>query len=39
MVIDGQSSDGTVDIIKANQRIISQWVSERDSGFYCLGSA
>jgi len=34
IVIDGQSSDGTVDIIKANQDIISHWVSERDSGLY-----
>lgn len=34
LVIDGGSSDGTVEIIKANQDIITYWVSERDGGVY-----
>jgi glycosyltransferase involved in cell wall biosynthesis len=32
IVIDGGSDDGSVDIIKANQDIISHWVSEPDQG-------
>ena len=34
IVIDGGSTDGTVDIIKQYQKYISQWVSEPDHGIY-----
>lgn len=34
IIIDGGSTDGTVDILKANQSNISYWVSEKDSGIY-----
>lgn len=34
IVIDGNSSDNTVDIIKQNQDIICKWVSEKDKGIY-----
>lgn len=36
LVIDGKSSDGTLDVIKkyAEQKIISRWVSEPDNGLY-----
>lgn len=36
LVIDGSSSDGTLDVIKkyAEQKIISRWVSEPDNGLY-----
>ncbi|HEY8781615.1 MAG TPA: glycosyltransferase family 2 protein [Mucilaginibacter sp.] len=34
IIIDGQSSDGTVDIIKANLNKIYYWKSEKDSGIY-----
>lgn len=34
IVIDGHSSDGTVDIIKSNSDIIDHWVSEKDRGLY-----
>lgn len=34
LVVDGASKDETVDIIKANQDIISSWVSEPDRGIY-----
>lgn len=34
IVIDGGSSDGTVDLLKANQRAIAYWVSEPDRGIY-----
>lgn len=34
LVIDGASSDGSVDIIKKYQDKIDYWVSEKDSGIY-----
>ena len=34
IVIDGKSSDGTVDIIKKYSDRITYWVSERDGGIY-----
>lgn len=34
IIIDGGSSDATVDILKANDQIISYWISEPDSGIY-----
>lgn len=33
IVVDGASSDGTVEIIKSSE-IVSDWISERDSGIY-----
>lgn len=34
IIIDGASSDGTVDIIKKYEKYISYWISEPDSGIY-----
>lgn len=34
IVIDGNSTDGTLDIIKSNSDIISYWISEKDNGIY-----
>jgi len=34
IVIDGESQDGTVDILKANQGKITYWISEPDRGIY-----
>ena len=34
IVIDGNSSDDTVDIIKSNEDIIYKWISENDKGIY-----
>lgn len=34
LVIDGASKDKTVEIIKANQAAISNWISEPDKGLY-----
>mgnify|MGYP001260431427 CR=1 FL=1 len=34
IVIDGASTDGTVEIIKANKEKIAYWVSEPDTGIY-----
>ncbi len=34
IVIDGGSTDGTLDILRDNESRISQWLSERDRGIY-----
>lgn len=34
IVIDGCSTDGTIDIIEKNSAVIDAWISERDSGIY-----
>lgn len=34
LIMDGGSSDGTIDIIKRYQKDISKWVSEPDNGIY-----
>lgn len=34
LVIDGASTDGTVDVIKANAHVIDHWISEADRGIY-----
>lgn len=34
IVVDGNSSDGTLDIIKKNKNIINKWISETDKGLY-----
>jgi glycosyltransferase involved in cell wall biosynthesis len=34
IIIDGQSTDDTINIIKENNDIISQWISEPDNGLY-----
>ncbi len=34
IIIDGGSTDGTVDLLKANQQVIAYWVSEPDRGIY-----
>ncbi|MGB0167302.1 MAG: glycosyltransferase family 2 protein, partial [Luteibaculum sp.] len=34
ILVDGNSKDQTLDIIKANTDIITQWVSEPDKGLY-----
>jgi glycosyltransferase involved in cell wall biosynthesis len=34
IIIDGASSDGTIDIIKKYQNRISKWISEPDKGVY-----
>ncbi|KVV13968.1 glycosyltransferase family 2 protein [Flavobacterium sp. TAB 87] len=34
VIIDGGSSDGTIDIIKQYDKNISYWVSEKDAGIY-----
>lgn len=34
IIIDGRSTDGTLEIIKKNSRHISYWVSEKDRGMY-----
>ena len=34
IVIDGNSSDETVDLIKSNEDIIHKWISENDKGIY-----
>ena len=33
IIIDGQSTDGTLDIIKKNKSKIDNWISEKDNGF------
>jgi glycosyltransferase len=34
IIIDGKSTDGTIDIIKKNEKGIARWVSETDRGIY-----
>ena len=34
LVIDGGSTDGTLDIIRANEDVITDWISEPDDGIY-----
>lgn len=34
LVIDGGSTDGTLDVIKANEKNITYWVSQKDKGVY-----
>jgi glycosyltransferase involved in cell wall biosynthesis len=34
IIIDGASEDGTLDVIKANEKYITTWVSEKDKGLY-----
>lgn len=34
IVIDGNSTDGTLEIIKNHQEVISKWISEPDQGLY-----
>ena len=34
IIIDGGSTDGTVDLLQANDQSISYWISESDSGIY-----
>jgi glycosyltransferase involved in cell wall biosynthesis len=34
IVIDGNSKDGTLDVIKQNENVISKWLSEPDKGIY-----
>ena len=34
IIIDGGSSDGSVEIIKKYERYIAYWVSEKDDGMY-----
>lgn len=34
IVVDGQSADGTVDIIRQSGDIVNRWVSEPDGGIY-----
>ena len=34
IVVDGRSTDGTVDILKENEGVIDRWVSEPDDGIY-----
>jgi len=34
IVVDGKSTDGTVDIIRSCESSIRQWISEKDNGIY-----
>src|SRR5437879_12060096 len=34
IVIDGASTDGTVDVLRANEDVIDYWLSEPDTGIY-----
>jgi glycosyltransferase involved in cell wall biosynthesis len=34
IIIDGASTDGTIDIIKKYEKYITRWISESDNGIY-----
>lgn len=34
IIVDGESDDGTLDIIKNNKHAITKWISEPDNGIY-----
>lgn len=34
IIIDGDSKDGTLDIIKKNLDVVDKWISEKDAGIY-----
>lgn len=34
IIVDGQSTDGTLDYIRKNENLIEQWISEPDKGIY-----
>ncbi|MCT4645021.1 MAG: glycosyltransferase [Carboxylicivirga sp.] len=34
IIIDGQSTDATLDIIKENEHLIDHWISDKDNGIY-----
>ena len=34
IIIDGRSTDGTVDIIKKYEKVVDYWISEKDEGIY-----
>lgn len=34
IIVDGNSNDGTIDLIKKNENKISKWLSENDKGIY-----
>ena len=34
IIVDGNSNDGTVEVIKNEKHIISDWISENDNGIY-----
>ena len=34
IIVDGGSTDGTIDIILANNDLVNKWISEPDKGIY-----
>jgi glycosyltransferase involved in cell wall biosynthesis len=34
VVVDGESQDGTIEILKKNDDLITRWISEKDKGIY-----
>jgi glycosyltransferase involved in cell wall biosynthesis len=34
IVVDGGSTDGSVDVVRENARVVTDWVSEKDGGIY-----